>query len=157
MTVDPLYILLLVEAVIILAAVLIFMFLRPKAEPSPAVLPEPPPEPAPDSDVIRRALFLRMLKDNIKEIEQRAGLGQKGDESESQEFLLDQIYDLNLDLLRNLEAGLRREEVNPIESLAETLTVKFRVSVNDRLLSFMRSLEKQPAPTPEGKNEDPPP
>jgi len=90
-----------------------------------------------------------MLQDNIKEIEQSPALGQKGDEPEPQGVLLDQIYDLNLDLLKNLEAGLRREDANPIDSLEEPLTVQFRVSVNDRLLSFMRSL------TPNTK--DPPP
>ena len=147
MTVDSLYIMLVVDAVIILAA-LIFMVRRPKAQPSEAIPPEPPTatptEPVPDSDVIHRSLILRMLQDNIKEIEQTAGLEQKSDEPDSKAVLLDQIYDLNLDLLKNLEAGLRQEDANPIESLSESLTAKFRVSVNDRLLAFMRSLEDPP-------------
>ena len=77
-------------------------------------------------------------------MEQTAGLGQNGDQPESQRVLLDQIYELNLDLLKNLEADLRQEDADPIESLAETLTVEYRVSVDDRLLSFMRSLEDPP-------------
>jgi len=90
-----------------------------------------------------------MLEENIKEIEQNPALGEKGNEPEPQGFLIDQVYDLNLDLLKNLEAGLRREDSNPIDSLEQTLTVQFRVSVNDRLLSFVRSA------TPNTK--DPPP
>ena len=135
------------------------MVLRPKAEPSAAPPPEspagPPAEAAPDFDVIRRSSFLRMLQDNIKETEESAGLDQKGDDSESKGVLLDQIYNLNLDLLKNLEEGLGQENTDPIESIAEVLTVKFRVSVNDKLLSFMRSLEQQPAPPLTGRDKDP--
>jgi len=148
-TVDPLHILLLVETVIILAAVLIFVLRRSKAEPSPVLPPELPAEPVPDPDRISRNLLLQMLEENIKEIEQNPALGEKGNEPEPQGFLIDQVYDLNLDLLKNLEAGLRREDSNPIDSLEQTLTVQFRVSVNDRLLSFVRSA------TPNTK--DPPP
>lgn len=159
MTVDPLYILLLVDAVVILSGALIYMVLRPKEEPSAAPPPEsmegPPAVAVPDFDVIRRSRFLRMLQDNIKETEEGAGLDQKGDDPESKGVLLDQIYNLNLDLLKNLQEALGQENTDPLESIAEVLTVKFRMSVNDKLLSFMRSLEQQPAPTLTGRDKDP--
>ena len=95
-----------------------------------------------------------MVQDNIRDIEKSAGLHKQVEGPESRGFLLDQIDDLNLDLLKNLEASLQ-EEADPIGSLEEALTAKFRVSVNDRLLSFMRSLEEQTVSAEEAGSEDP--
>ncbi len=148
MTVDPLYILLMMEAILVLTVLLILVIRRAKAEPVSAPAPEPVSEPVPepvqDSDMIRRSLFLRMLEENIKDIQKNSGIGEDGEGAESQGLLLDQVYNLNMDLLKSLSEALQKEETNAVESLSESLTVKFRVSVNDRLLSFMRALEEQP-------------
>jgi hypothetical protein len=163
MTVDPLYIMLMMEAIVLLTALLIYIHVarRPKAEPpreepreeTAPPPPNPPAEPVPDPDLIRRSLILGMLEKNIHEVRKYSNLDEGGDKAESQGLLLDQVYDLNMDLLQNLKGALEQEDSDHVASLSDALTVKFRVSVNDRLLSFMRALERQTAAAPEAEPE----
>ncbi len=177
MTVDPLYILLMMEAIVVLAAVLVYVTRRSGAqatgaagaepaaweeacgtsgavpEAAPSNAPAAEDEPAPEG--IDRTLFLAMLEKNIAELKKPAKLDEGEEKAASQGLLIDQVCDLNLDLLKNLRDALQRGDANPVDALSDALTVRFRVSVNDRLLSFVRALEEQPSATPDTPTDTP--